>query len=53
MEDYKKIKLEDHPEYLDFVVQILTVTEQRLRQEGYEGEELEKKLEEEKKKLGL
>lgn len=53
MEEYKKIKLEDHPEYLDFVVQILTVTEQRLKQEGFKGEELEERLAQEKKKLGL
>jgi len=53
MDNYKRVKLEDHPEYLDFVIQILTVTEERLKQEGYEGEKLEIKLQEEKKKLGL
>ena len=53
MKDYQKISLEDHPEYLDYAVQMLTAKEYELVSKGIKGEELETKLQEYRKELGL
>lgn len=53
MKDYQKVKLEDHPEYLDYAIQMLTAKEYELIYKGYSGEELEDKLQKYRKELGL
>lgn len=53
MKDYQKINLEDHPEYLEFAVQLLIAKEYELAAEGIKGEELYNKLKEYRKELGL
>lgn len=53
MRDFDITKLEDHPEYLDFVTQMLTIKINKMKMEGFSEEEIDKAVIEEKIKLGL
>lgn len=51
--DINRIELEDHPEYWDFVVQHLTVLENKLRAEGAKEDKIQREIIKERKRLGL
>ena len=53
MKSYQKINLEDHPEYLEFAIQLLTAKEYELVADGLSGEKLDEELQKYKKELGL
>lgn len=42
-----RIELEDHPEYWDFIVQHITVLQNRMKMEGSSNEEIQKAVMEE------